>query len=120
LDFALKIIEPLGKEWLLEKKKTMDHHQMHWPLQSILKIYQRRKRKSVICATREENMGKEKEDPEQYVQSVRRVYMKSAYLSIGMLSAVFCRKVQCIEVCCGEKFPTSIFHLKLIQLCDFC
>jgi hypothetical protein len=46
----------------------------------------REETESVICATREQNMGKE-EDSEQYVQSVRRVYPKSAFLSIGVLSA---------------------------------
>lgn len=49
---------------------TMGHLQTHWPLQSILKIYQRRKRKSVTCATREQNMGKKKEGQEEYVQRV--------------------------------------------------
>jgi hypothetical protein len=70
------------------KEITMACLQISWPLQSILKICQRINRKSVICATREQNMGKGKEDTEKYVQSMRRVCMKSAYLSIGVLSAV--------------------------------
>jgi hypothetical protein len=51
-------------------------------------------------------------------ESVNGVYMKSAFL-ISMLSAVFHRTVQCIEICSVKKFPVSIFHLKLLQVCDF-